>query len=111
AVLRPPASSVPAFAAARAPHAAGVRYFVVTGGSAGGGPMTPSLAAWVREHGTRMAAHPSRSLSGVELWRVDAAPLDPVADSLPVADGLFSNVKGSACGGYPGAAVAGGAAP
>jgi len=92
--------TVTEFADGPAAHAAGVRYFVVTGGSAGGGPMTPSLAAWVRQHGTRMAAHPSRSLSGVELWRVDAAPLDPVADSLPVADGLFSNVKGSACGGY-----------
>ena len=62
--------------------------------------MTPSLAAWVRQHGTRMAAHPSRSLSGVELWRVDAAPLDPVADSLPLPDGVFSNTSGSACGGY-----------
>ena len=92
--------TVTEFADGPAAHAAGVRYFVLTGGSAGGGPMTPSLAAWVRQHGTRMAAHPSRSLSGVELWRVDAAPLDPVADSLPVADGLFSNVKGSACGGY-----------
>jgi hypothetical protein len=92
--------TVTEFADGPAAHAAGVRYFVLTGGSAGGGPMTPSLAAWVRQHGTRMAAHPSRSLSGVELWRVDAAPLDPVADSLPVADGLFSNVNGSACGGY-----------
>ena len=88
------------FADGPAAHAAGVRYFVLTGGSVGGGPMTPSLAAWVRQHGTRMAAHPSRSLSGVELWRVAAAPLDPVADSLPVPDGLFSNVNGSACGGY-----------
>jgi hypothetical protein len=92
--------TVTEFADGPAAHAAGVRYFVLTGGSAGGGPMTPSLAAWVRQHGTRMAAHPSRSLSRVELWRVDAAPLDPVADSLPVADGLFSNVNGSACGGY-----------
>ncbi len=92
--------TVTEFADGPAAHAAGVRYFVLTGGSAGGGPMTPSLAAWVRQHGTRMAAHPSRSLSGVELWRVDAAPLDPVADSLPVPDGLFSNVNGSACGGY-----------
>ncbi|HJW61805.1 MAG TPA: hypothetical protein VJ931_19400, partial [Actinomycetota bacterium] len=92
--------TVTEFADGPAAHAAGVRYFVLTGGSAGGGPMTPSLAAWVRQHGTRMAGHPSRSLSGVELWRVDAAPLDPVADSLPVADGLFSNVNGSACGGY-----------
>jgi hypothetical protein len=92
--------TVTEFADGPAAHAAGVRYFVLTGGNAGGGPMSPSLAAWVRQHGTRMAAHPSRSLSGVELWRVDAAPLDPVADSLPVADGLFSNVDGSACGGF-----------
>ena len=80
--------------------AAGVRYFVLTGATATGGPLTPSLAAWVREHGDRLAAHPSRSLSGIELWRVDPAPLDPVADSLPVPGGMFSNVTGSACGGY-----------
>ncbi|HZA84627.1 MAG TPA: hypothetical protein VFC13_24655, partial [Actinomycetes bacterium] len=36
----------------------------------------------------------------VELWRVDAAPLDPVADHLQVPGGIFSNVAGSACGGY-----------
>jgi hypothetical protein len=77
-----------------------VRYFVLTGATATGGPLTPSLAAWVREHGNRLAAHPSRSLSGIELWRVDPAPLDPLADSLPVPDGMYSNVDGSACGGY-----------
>jgi hypothetical protein len=79
--------------------AAGVRYFVLTG-AATGGPLTPSLAAWVREHGNRLTAQPSRSLSGIELWRIDPAPLDPVADSLPVPGGMFSNVTGSACGGY-----------
>jgi hypothetical protein len=83
-----------------AAHAAGVRYFVLTGGTGRGGPISPSLAAWVRQHGTRLAAHPSRSLSGVELWRVDAAPLDPVADLIPLPDGVFSNTSGSACGGY-----------
>jgi colicin import membrane protein len=83
-----------------AAHAAGVRYFVLAGGTGRGGPMSPSLAAWVRQHGTRLAAHPSRSLSGVELWRVDAAPLDPVADLIPLPDGVFSNTSGSACGGY-----------
>jgi hypothetical protein len=93
-------ATVTEFSNGPAAHAAGVRYFVLTGGTAGGGAMTPSLAAWVRQDGTRMAAHPSPSLSGVELWRVDAAPLDPVADSLPLPDGLFSNVDGSACGGY-----------
>jgi hypothetical protein len=91
--------TVTEFSSGPAAHAAGVRYFVLTGGTAQG-PLTPSLAAWVRQHGTRLAAHPSRSLSGVELWRVDAAPLDPVADLLPLPDGVFSNTTGSACGGY-----------
>jgi hypothetical protein len=93
-------ATVTEFSDGPAAHAAGVRYFVLTGGTPEGGPQTPSLAAWVRERGTRLAAHPSRTLPGLELWRVDAAPLDPVADSLPLADGVFSNVNGSACGGY-----------
>jgi hypothetical protein len=78
--------------------AAGVRYFVLAGGTRH--PMAPSLSAWVRQHGNRLAAHPSRSLHGLELWRVDAAPLDPAADLLPLPDGVFSNTTGSACGGY-----------
>ena len=91
--------TVTEFSTGPAAQAAGVRYFVLTGGTAQG-PLTPSLAAWVRQNGSRLAAHPSRSLSGVELWRVDAAPLDPVADLLPLPDGVFSNTTGSACGGY-----------
>jgi hypothetical protein len=90
--------TVTEFSNGPAAHAAGVRYFVLTGGAQR--PMSPSLAAWVRQHGTRLAAHPSRSLSGVELWRVEAAPLDPVADLIPLPDGVFSNTTGSACGGY-----------
>ena len=92
-------ATVTEFSDGPAALAAGVRYFVVTGATQGG-PATPSLAAWVRQHGTRVAVHRSRSLSGLELWRVDAAPLDPVADALPVPDGVFSNTSGSACGGY-----------
>jgi colicin import membrane protein len=92
--------TVTEFSNGPAAQAAGVRYFVLTGTTSEGGPMTPSLAGWVRQHGNRLAAHPSSSLSGVELWHVDAAPLDPVADNLPVPDGVFSNVDGSACGGY-----------
>jgi hypothetical protein len=92
--------TVTEFSDGQAAAAAGVRYFVLTGATAGGGPLTPSLAAWVRERGNRLAAYRSRSLSGVELWRIDPAPLDPMADSLPVPDGMYSNVTGSACGGY-----------
>jgi hypothetical protein len=93
-------ATVTEFSDGPAAHAAGVRFFVLTGATAEGGPMTPSLAAWVHQHGKRLAAHPSRSLSGVELWRVDASPLDPLADNIPVPGGVFSNVTGSACGGY-----------
>jgi hypothetical protein len=87
------------FTSGPAAHAAGVRYFVLTGDT-GGGPAAPGLAAWVRQRGDRLAGLPSRSFPRVELWRVDAAPLDPVADRLPVPGGIFSNVAGSACGGY-----------
>jgi hypothetical protein len=80
--------------------AAGVRYFALTGATAEGGPQTRSLAAWVRQHGSRLADLPSPSLSGIELWRVEAAPLDPAADIVPIPGGIFSNVTGSACGGY-----------
>jgi hypothetical protein len=93
-------ATVTEFSDGPAAQAAGVRYFVLTGATDEGGPMTPSLAAWVRQHGNRLAADPSPSLDRVELWHVDAAPLDPLADSLPVPDGVFSNVDGSACGGY-----------
>jgi hypothetical protein len=83
-----------------AAKAAGVRYFVLTGATSQDGPMTPSLAAWVRRNGARLAAFPSRSLSGLELWRVESPPLDPAADSVPVPGGVFSNLHGSACGGH-----------
>ncbi|HEV8425637.1 MAG TPA: hypothetical protein VGS14_10670 [Actinomycetes bacterium] len=89
------------FSSGPAAQAAGVRYFVLTPDAARyGGPTTPALGAWVRQHGRRLAAHASPSYSRVELWLVDAGPLDPVADSLPVPGGIFSNVAGSACGGY-----------
>jgi hypothetical protein len=93
-------ATVTGFSDGPAAQAAGVRYFVLTGATARGGPQTPALAGWVRQHGTRLAVYPSRTLSGLELWQVDAPPLDPVADSLPVPDGVFSNVDGSGCGGY-----------
>jgi hypothetical protein len=92
--------TVTGYSSGPAAHAAGVRYFALTGATAQGGPQTRSLAAWVRQHGSRLADLPSPSLSGIELWRVDAAPLDPVADIVPIPGGIFSNVTGSACGGY-----------
>jgi hypothetical protein len=93
-------ATVTRFSSGPAAHAAGVRYFVVAGGVRRGGPAAPALAAWVRERGSRLADHASPSYSRVQLWRVDADALDPAADYLPVPGGVFSNVAGSACGGY-----------
>jgi hypothetical protein len=82
------------FTSGPAAQAAGVRYFTLTGRT------LPTLARWVRRHGSPVADLPSPSLSRVQLWHVDAAALDPLADSLVVPGGAFSNVEGSACGGY-----------
>jgi hypothetical protein len=89
------------FSSVPAAKAAGVRYFVVAGDEAGRGGLTdPDLAAWIRERGTRLSGHASASYAGLELWRVDLAPLEPGADGSPVPGGVFVNVAGSACGGY-----------
>jgi hypothetical protein len=86
--------NVTEFTSAPAARAAGVRYFVLTGRT------PPAHARWIRRHGSRLADLPSPSLSGVQLWEVGAAALDPGADSVAVPGGAFSNVEGSACGGY-----------
>jgi len=94
--------NVTEFQSGPAAQAAGVRYFVLSGGAAAsrGGRTPPALARWVRQHGSPLADLPSPSFSRVQLWQVDAAPLDPVADRVAVPRGAFSNVQGSACGGY-----------
>jgi O-antigen/teichoic acid export membrane protein len=81
----------------------GVRYFFLNKKDvfARYGRMTPDFAAWIRRNGTRVAAFPSHTHWGVGLWRVDASPFSPVADLQPIQQGLFVNVRGSACGGYP----------
>jgi hypothetical protein len=94
--------NVTGYTSGPAAQAAGVRYFVLTGGTAAsrGGHTPPALARWVRRHGSPLADLPSPSLERVQLWQVEAAPLDPAADSVAVPGGAFSNVQGSACGGY-----------
>jgi hypothetical protein len=93
--------TVTEFSSVPAAKAAGVRYFVLTDGAAArGGPTAPAMAAWIRQHGNRLADLPSQSFSRVQLWQVEPAALDPVAENLPVPGGVFSNVTGSACGGF-----------
>jgi hypothetical protein len=82
------------FTSGPAAQAAGVRYFALTGRA------RPALARWIRQHGGPVADLPSPSLSRVQLWHVDADALDPLADRVVVPGGAFSNVDGSACGGY-----------
>ena len=62
--------------------------------------MSPALAAWIRDHGQRLADFPSAVYRTVQLWYVPASPYDPVADIVDIADGVFINVIGSDCGGY-----------
>jgi hypothetical protein len=94
--------TVTEFSSVPAAKAVGVRYFVLTDAAAAarGGPTTPAMAAWIRQHGNRLADLPSQSFSRVQLWQVEPAALDPVAEHLPVPGGVFSNVTGSACGGF-----------
>jgi hypothetical protein len=93
--------SVTEFASGPAARASGVRYFALTGpAQAQRGRSGPDLARWVRQHGRRLADLPSPTFSRVQLWQVGAEALDPGADSVPVQGGAFSNVAGSACGGY-----------
>jgi hypothetical protein len=64
------------------------------------GNATPELATWVRTHGTRLAAFPSTTYRGVELWRVPGERHDPLTDVEPVTGGSFVTTEGSRCGGF-----------
>ncbi len=65
------------------------------------GNATPQLNQWVRAHGTRLADFPSATYRGVQLWRVDPDPYDPLADVQSVPGGSFVHTTGSRCGGFP----------
>jgi competence ComEA-like helix-hairpin-helix protein len=81
----------------------GVRYFFFSPKDvwARYGRMNPELETWLRRFGTRVTSYPSHTYWGVELWYVTFWPFDPIADIQPVPGGVFVNVEGSACGGYP----------
>jgi hypothetical protein len=92
---------VTGFTSGPAAAASGVRYFALAGpAQAQRGRSGPALARWVRQHGRQLADLPSPTSSRVQLWEVGAGVLDPGADSVRVEGGTFSNVAGSACGGY-----------
>jgi competence ComEA-like helix-hairpin-helix protein len=81
----------------------GVRYFFFSPKDvwARYGKMNPDLEAWLRRFGKRVASYPSHTYWGVQLWHVGFWPFDPIADIQPIPGGVFVNVRGSACGGYP----------
>jgi O-antigen/teichoic acid export membrane protein/4-amino-4-deoxy-L-arabinose transferase-like glycosyltransferase len=65
------------------------------------GNTTPELTSWVRAHGTRLAAVPSTTYHGLELWQVPTDRYDPLADTEPVPGGAFVTTDGSRRAGYP----------
>jgi O-antigen/teichoic acid export membrane protein len=93
---------LPLFYVGAAALADGVHYFVLAPNDAieREGNMSPALAAWIIDHGQRLADFPSPVYRTVQLWYVPASPYDPVADTIDVAGGVFINVVGSRCGGY-----------
>ncbi|GAA0492303.1 hypothetical protein Ade02nite_68900 [Paractinoplanes deccanensis] len=80
----------------------GVSLFVLSDKDAGMrfGNSSPQLASWVRDHGTRLAAYPSATYRGLELWRVAADPYDATAGVERTAAGDFVVTEGSRCGGH-----------
>ncbi len=64
------------------------------------GNSSPQLASWVRGHGTRLAAYPSATYRGLELWRVTPGPYNPVAGVERAPGGDFVVAEGSRCGGH-----------
>jgi hypothetical protein len=67
---------------------------------AGYGRMSPDLATWIRSHGTPVAAFPSNTYQGAQLWEVKTDQYDPSADVERIKGGMFVTTAGSRCGGY-----------
>jgi hypothetical protein len=65
------------------------------------GNASPALNSWVRAHGTRLAAYPSATYQGLELWRVAGNPYDPAVGVERYPGGDFVITAGSRCGGFP----------
>jgi hypothetical protein len=93
---------VTGFTSGPAARAAGVRYFVLTGGTAAsrGGHTPPALARWVRRHGSPLAdlSQPEPGAGPAVAGRRRAA--GPGRRQRRGPRGAFSNVEGSACGGH-----------
>jgi O-antigen/teichoic acid export membrane protein/4-amino-4-deoxy-L-arabinose transferase-like glycosyltransferase len=66
----------------------------------GYGRMSPELANWIRTNGSPLAAFPSLSHGGVQLWEVKSDQFDPAADNETIDGGVFVHTVGSRCGGY-----------
>ena len=95
-----PQYTVADYATAQAALSHGVHLFFLSGKDAEVGNALPELPGWVRAHGEQLATFPSATYRGIELWRVESSPYDPLADVEPIPDGSFVTTEGSRCGGY-----------
>jgi hypothetical protein len=95
-----PQYTVADYATAQAAISHGVHLFFLSGKDAEVGNALPELPSWVRANGEQLASFPSATYRGIELWRVESSPYDPLADVEPVPDGSFVTTEGSRCAGY-----------
>jgi O-antigen/teichoic acid export membrane protein/4-amino-4-deoxy-L-arabinose transferase-like glycosyltransferase len=65
------------------------------------GNSSPALAAWVRAKGERLAAYPSATYRGVEVWYVPLEAANPLSGVEQIPDGEFVLRDGSRCAGFP----------
>jgi len=97
-----PGRSVTDFGTGEAALSHGVHLFYLDSKDAKLGYALPEMPAFVMSHGVRLAAFPSMTYEGVELWRVDSDPYDALADVDPIkGGGTFVTTVGSRCGGFP----------
>ncbi|GAB7191090.1 hypothetical protein NUM3379_17970 [Kineococcus sp. NUM-3379] len=97
-----PARPVSDFASGPGALSHGVQLFVLSDKDAltRSGNASAQLNAWVRAHGTRLAAYPSTTYRGLELWRVPLDDFDPRAGVEPLRNGALVLRDGSRCGAF-----------
>lgn len=96
-----PGRTVTDFGTGEAALSHGIHLFYLNEKSAKLGYALPELPAFVKANGVRVEAFPSKTYQGIELWRVESDPYDPLADVDPTKGGTFVTTVGSRCGGFP----------
>ena len=98
-----PGYTITDFATGPAALSHGVQLFFVSDKDAAlhYGSSSPALAAWIRAKGVRLAAYPSATYRGVEVWYVPLEAANPLSGVEQIPGGEFVLRDGSRCAGFP----------